>query len=61
MSKYMGTIWGPPWLMLMPDAQEKLRNNEIVAVAGGIYALCRDCGKVVKLNKFIFGALHICG
>ena len=30
-------------------------------VAGNcIYDTCPICGKLVKLNKFIFGALHIC-
>lgn len=24
------------------------------------YRVCRDCGKIVKVNKFLFGALHFC-
>jgi len=24
------------------------------------YAMCEYCAKIVKLNKFIFGSLHIC-
>ena len=27
---------------------------------GGLYDTCSKCGKLVKLNKFIFGDLHIC-
>jgi hypothetical protein len=27
---------------------------------GGIYDHCAKCGRLVKLNKFIFGDLHIC-
>lgn len=28
--------------------------------AGGLYDHCRICGQLVKLNKFLFGSLHIC-
>lgn len=27
---------------------------------GGIYDRCAKCGRIVKLNKFLFGDLHIC-
>ena len=34
---------------------------EGVFVAGnGLYAECGDCGKIVKLNKWLFGGLHNC-
>lgn len=30
-------------------------------IAGeGIYDTCPRCGKLVKLNKFLFGDLHLC-
>lgn len=25
-----------------------------------IYEICAACGKLVQLNKFIYGALHVC-
>ena len=32
-----------------------------VFVAGnGVYVECRWCGKIVRLNKFLFGSLHFC-
>lgn len=27
---------------------------------GGIYDRCAKCGKLVKLNKFLLGDLHLC-
>jgi len=27
---------------------------------GGLYDTCSKCGRLVKLNKFLFGDLHIC-
>jgi hypothetical protein len=27
---------------------------------GGIYDRCAKCGRLVKLNKFLFGDLHLC-
>lgn len=39
---------------------EKLRRGEIVAIDGKLYALCSDCGSVIRINKPLFGALHFC-
>ena len=32
----------------------------MITAGNGIYERCPDCGKLVKLNKFLFGSLHIC-
>ncbi len=29
-------------------------------VGNNIYDVCLGCGKIIKLNKRIFGSLHIC-
>lgn len=29
-------------------------------VGNGLYARCRVCGKIVRLNKPILGDLHVC-
>lgn len=26
----------------------------------GLYSQCLDCGKFIKLNKFLLGSLHVC-
>ena len=32
----------------------------MIVAGNGIYDRCADCGKLVKINKFIFGSMHIC-
>lgn len=32
----------------------------MIIAGNGIYMVCLWCGKLVKLNKFIFGSLHVC-
>lgn len=29
-------------------------------IGNKIYEVCRDCGKVVQINKSFIGGLHIC-
>jgi len=29
-------------------------------VGNKIYTVCADCGKLVQVNKPIFGSLHVC-
>ena len=29
-------------------------------VGNKLYATCKDCGKMVQVNKLFFGSLHIC-
>ena len=39
---------------------EELRKGGRIIVGNSIYMMCGKCFRAVKLNKFIFGALHIC-
>lgn len=32
----------------------------MIVTNGKIYCQCKDCGKLVRLNKAFFGSLHIC-
>lgn len=34
--------------------------NHCIVAGSGIYVLCPDCEKLVKVNKWLFGSLHIC-
>lgn len=46
----------------MPEEtiREQLLRGEFVTAGNRIYAMCGGCGKVVQLNKRIFGSMHIC-
>ena len=33
---------------------------QAIAIGKDVYTRCADCGKVVRLNKWIFGGLHVC-
>lgn len=35
-------------------------SNEYLVVGGKIYSTCDDCGKLVRVNKPLFGSLHVC-
>ena len=32
----------------------------MIVSGNGIYEICADCGRLVKLNKWLFGSLHLC-
>jgi len=32
----------------------------MIIVGNKIYERCPVCGKLVQINKFIFGSIHIC-
>jgi len=32
----------------------------MIIAGNGIYERCCDCGGLVKINKFMFGGLHVC-
>jgi len=34
--------------------------DELIITGRGIYMWCKWCDKLVKMNKFILGSLHIC-
>ena len=37
-----------------------ISDNEIMNLHGKLYAVCGKCQKLVRLDKPIFGGLHIC-
>lgn len=32
----------------------------MIIAGSGIYETCEHCNKMVKVNKFLFGGLHVC-
>ena len=38
----------------------KLKPGEAIRLGNSLYVRCEECGSFVKLNKPIFGSLHIC-
>ena len=32
----------------------------MIKAGWGLYERCSYCGSIVKLNKFLFGSMHIC-
>lgn len=41
-------------------ASRRIRRGEILEIAGKLYGCCMTCGAIVRLDKPIFGALHLC-
>lgn len=37
-----------------------IRPGEVVVVGNKLYGCCADCHSVIRLDKPIFGSLHIC-
>ena len=37
-----------------------LKEGKIVAVGNKLYGICVNCGKLVQINKLIFGSMHLC-
>lgn len=37
-----------------------LRPGEAVAIGGKIFARCAGCDQVVRVDKPLFGSLHLC-
>lgn len=46
--------------MCSPDINRRLIRGEIVPVGHRLYALCRDCHSLVRVNKPLLGGVHIC-
>lgn len=46
----------------MFTAKEKatLLRGERVVIANAVYCLCFKCRCVIKVNKWLFGSLHVC-
>ena len=38
----------------------KLKIGHIYHIGNGIYGVCAECNSLVKLNKWIFGGIHLC-
>lgn len=34
--------------------------SKVIVAGGKIYAVCSMCGRLIRINKPIFGSLHIC-
>jgi len=54
-------IYAPQWMFNLPEKQiRQLQRGEPLAIGDSIYAVCGDCHEVIKVNKFLFGDLHLC-
>lgn len=40
--------------------QIDIRPGQIVAVNGKIYGRCAECKEIVRVDKWLFGSLHLC-
>ncbi len=47
--------------MFTPDEQQRLCRWETVDIGGKRYRMCSGCMQVIRVNKPIFGSLHVCG
>ena len=34
--------------------------SSVFTAGSGVYTFCGQCGKLVKMNKWILGSLHVC-
>jgi hypothetical protein len=39
---------------------QRLQEGEFVTINGKLYGVCDRCGCIVRIDKPILGALHIC-
>ena len=37
-----------------------LKPGQLVAVNGKIYGRCAECKEIVRVDKWLFGSLHLC-
>lgn len=44
----------------MDPLQEAIRDGRVTVVGNGIYATCPACGNLVRINKPVFGSMHLC-
>jgi hypothetical protein len=51
----------PAWYYALPTAQrEAFERGEPIWVGDKCYQVCPDCGSGVRLNKPVFGSMHLC-
>lgn len=51
---------GTPHAPLDSVDLSNMKPGHIVFAGGKLWGRCTDCGKIVQLDKFIFGSLHLC-
>ena len=39
---------------------DQSQTTDILVASGKIYRVCADCGDLVRVNKPIFGSIHLC-
>jgi murein DD-endopeptidase MepM/ murein hydrolase activator NlpD len=44
----------------MDALQQAIRDGRVTVVGNGLYVVCPDCHELVRINKPIFGGLHLC-
>lgn len=42
------------------ENEARLKQGEIILIGRHLYALCRRCYRVVRVDRPLLGALHIC-
>ncbi len=40
--------------------QKRLLRGEIVSAGSKLYKLCPNCRKIVQINKWLLGSVHVC-
>ena len=46
--------------MIEDSIHQRLVRGEIVSVGGKLFALCRVCHSIIRIDKPILGSLHFC-
>lgn len=44
----------------LDEKWDTLTQGKVVEIWGKVYALCDECGRLVRVNKPILGSLHVC-
>lgn len=42
------------------QAIKDMRAGKLVVIGGKTYGFCKDCQSVIRMDKPVFGSLHIC-
>lgn len=43
-----------------PTEWERLRRGEVVNIGGKLMVICQQCRSLIRIDKPIFGSLHVC-